>query len=322
MSWYYHEKPPSVAERRASAVRAFEKLAKKNKSLAPVIIEGTKIAKTFWGKAWCDNLESYKDFEYRLPRGRSYARHRGVLDLKITPGKIAAMVHGGSTYNITIDIKPCPTKRWDALKARCAGRIDSLIELLRGELSEHVIQQIIDHEHGLFPAPDEISMRCSCLDWADMCKHVAAAMYGVGHRLDTQPDLLFTLRGLDPAELIGHATRADTLAMNHPTPPTLAADQLADVFGIDLADEASASPTTSDKAPPPTQKNVAKKNTNKKANKKTNKKTSKKKTKKKAKKKATKQVTKKSPPRQSTASRQAPTRKATANQRKKVKKKK
>ena len=301
MNWYYHEKTPSVAERRASAVRAFEKLAKKNKSLAPVIIDGTKIAKTFWGKAWCDNLEAYKDFEYRLPRGRSYARHRGVLDLKITPGKIAATVHGSSIYNITIDIEPCPTKRWDALTARCAGRIDSLIELLRGELSEHVIQQIVDSEHGLFPAPDEINMHCSCLDWADMCKHVAAAMYGVGHRLDTQPDLLFTLRGLDPAELISHATRADTLAMNHATPPTLAADQLADVFGIDLADETSTKPTASDKAPPPTQKYASKK---------------------KAKKKAKKRVTKKSPPRQSTASHQAPTRKAAANQRKKVKKKK
>lgn len=235
MSWHHYEKQPTVAERRAAAIKAYEKLARKDPSIEPVVIEGTKIARTFWGKAWCDNLEAYRDFEYRLPRGRSYVRHRCVLDLRVTAGQIKAKVHGSSPYSVTVGIKPYPANRWDALKARCAGRIDSLIELLKGELSEHVIHQIIDREHGLFPSPDEIEMRCSCLDWAGMCKHVAAAMYGVGHRLDAQPDLLFTLRGLNPAELIDHATKTGSLGPQDESQPTIAGDQLADVFGIDLS---------------------------------------------------------------------------------------
>lgn len=266
MSWYRFEPKPSVGQRRAQAVRAFEQLKKQGKTLEPVIIEGTKIARTFWGQAWCDNLEAYRDFEYRLPRGRSYVRHRAVLDLEVQPGQINAQVQGSSTYRVTVKIKPLPTHRWAALKQHSAGRIASLIELLKGELSDHVIRQIIDRDHGLFPSPDEIEMSCSCPDWAGMCKHVAAAMYGVGHRLDTKPDLLFTLRKLDPTELIAHATRADALATHDAAQPTIRDDQLADVFGIDLADPApDATPTRLKKAKKRPTKKATKKKVKKRA---------------------------------------------------------
>jgi len=224
-----------------------------------------------------------------------------VLDLNIKAGKIEAKVHGSSTYSITVGIKPYPAKRWAALKTRCAGRIDSLIDLLKGELSEHVIEHIIDREQGLFPTPDEIDLRCSCPDWARMCKHVAAAMYGVGHRLDHRPDLLFTLRGLDPADLIAHATHADALGANSATQPTIEADQLADVFGIDLADHDPNPPAPPAQAPPGTRKKAVRK-------------------------KAKKRTAKKKPPRQSTSkttsSRQRAKPKPAQGQSKRLKKKK
>ncbi len=298
MNWYYFEPRPSVAERRANAILAFEKLKQAKKgAVEPIIVEGRKIAQTFWGKAWCDNLESYRDFEYRLPRGRSYVRNRAVLDLKIEPGRIEAVVHGSSQYDITIDISALPTERWRAFKQRCSGRIDSLIGLLKGELSEHVIKQIIDHDQGLFPAPDEINMRCSCPDWAVMCKHVAAAMYGVGHRLDSQPDLLFKLRQLDPAELIDDAGKIDPTTTITNAQPTLDNDRIADVFGINLADDTHDAPPkpSSSKRRQMKRKTIHKKGATKQARSRTESKTSKKKkaTKKTAKKKVAKKKTSK-----------------------------
>ena len=250
MSWYYFEPRPKVHERRAAAIRALEQLQQTaGGSLEPVIVEGRKIAQTFWGQAWCDNLEAYRDFEYRLPRGRSYVRNRAVLDLKIEPGKISAKVHGSSLYDITVRIAPLPDARWRQFKQRSAGRIASLIELLKGELSDHVIQQIIDRDAGLFPAPDEITMQCSCLDWAVMCKHVAAAMYGVGHRLDRRPELLFAMRQLDPAQLIEHAAAMAPIPRATTAQPVLDDNQVADVFGIDLAQDASDAPATQPPSP-------------------------------------------------------------------------
>ncbi len=235
MSWYYFQPKPSVGELRAKARAAREQLQRMGQQLAPVEVEGRKIAQTFWGQAWCENLEAYRDFEYRLPRGRSYVRNGSVIDLQIASGQIKALVQGSSLYNVSVDIAPLPAPAWAALKQRCAGQIASLLELLRGEFSQHVLNQLVDLEQGLFPQPAEIRMQCSCPDWAVMCKHVAAAMYGVGHRLDAQPELFFTLRQLDPAELIAQAASAEALTANATRAPTIAVDQLSQVFGIDLA---------------------------------------------------------------------------------------
>jgi uncharacterized Zn finger protein len=233
MSWWDYAPKPSVAQLRQRAAREAQRLAKAGRRTSAVVIEGRTIARTFWGKAWCQNLESYRDYEYRLPRGRSYVRNGAVLDLDIGAGRIAAVVCGTSLYDVEIKIKPVAAAHWSHIKGQCAGRIGSLIELLEGRLSEQVMRIITHAEEGLFPKPKEIEMSCSCPDWATLCKHVAAVMYGVGVRLDEQPQLLFTLRKVDHNELIAQA--ADVETSRRSSRKTLASEELGSVFGIELA---------------------------------------------------------------------------------------
>lgn len=225
-----------VAVQRQRAEKQLKKMLKKGAELQPVELEGRTIARTFWGKAWCDNLESYMDYENRLPRGRRYVRNGSVLHLEVSPGLIAAKVAGTSLYTVAIRIQPVPRAKWQALCKECAGQIGSLLELLSGKMSNEVMRVMTRRETGLFPSPREIQLDCSCPDWADMCKHVAAVLYGVGARLDSQPELLFVLRGADHNELITEAVAADVTAGDAPVSPedTVDAGDLADVFGIEL----------------------------------------------------------------------------------------
>lgn len=238
MSWYSFRPYVPVAQRRAQAARELAKLSKKSgKAAFPVVLDGRKIASTFWGKAWCDNLEVYSDYENRLPRGRSYVRNGSVVDLQISEGKVSARVAGSSLYKIEIKIKPLAAGLWKSIQAECAGKIDSLIELLQGKLSSSVMEIVTRPERGLFPTPKEIELDCSCPDWADLCKHVAASLYGVGARLDQSPELLFLLRGVDPADLISKISAAGAVrqAVAADATPTLSDKELTDVFGIELA---------------------------------------------------------------------------------------
>ena len=233
--WHSFRPYVPVAKRRAQAVKEVEKRRKKGQSTNPVTIDGRSIAQTFWGKAWCENLESYSDYENRLPRGRTYVRNGSVVDLQIQPGKITAVVSGSSLYKITIDIGAPPDAQWRSIKSRCAGQIGSLVELLQGRLSKSVMDVVTAHEDGLFPKPREIKMACSCPDSAGLCKHLAAVLYGVGARLDQQPELLFVLRKVDHLELIEEAVpRAGRKAATGKK--TLAASEVAGVFGIELAE--------------------------------------------------------------------------------------
>jgi uncharacterized Zn finger protein len=239
MSWWGFRPYVSVAQRKAKAAREVAKLKKKGRTIAPVVVEGRAIATTFWGKAWCDNLESYSDFENRLPRGRTYVRNGSVCDLQIEAGRVTAMVCGSELYRITIKIEPLAAGTWKAVKAACAGQIGSLVELLQGRLSKGVMEVVTRPGQGLFPQPREIKLSCSCPDWADMCKHVAAALYGVGARLDERPELLFKLRQVDHLELVEEAGDAAVRAPGAGTPSgakTIATGDLADVFGIELDD--------------------------------------------------------------------------------------
>lgn len=235
MSWYDRRPYVPVAERRARALKKMEKLRKKGMDITPVEIVGRKIAKTFWGQAWCDHLESFSDYENRLPRGRTYVRNGSVCHLDIAAGEVSAMVSGSSLYTVHIGIKPLPKKKWEQLKTRCAGQIGSLLELLQGKLSENVMAVVTDRRSGLFPLPGEISMRCSCPDWAVVCKHVAAVLYGVGARLDENPELLFVLREVEQEELIRVGVDAAATAETKSTRRRIAADALGDVFGIEMA---------------------------------------------------------------------------------------
>jgi uncharacterized Zn finger protein len=222
----------SVAQRRARAAAAAKKALKGDATFLPITIDGKKITRTFWGKAWCDHLASFSDYENRLPRGRAYVRNGSVIHLKISKGCVEAKVMGSSLYTIKVAVSPLAPDRWAAIKRECAGQIDSLVGLLQGKLSEPVMRIITDRERGLFPAALEIKKTCSCPDWADLCKHLAAVLYGVGARLDSEPELLFLLRGVDHLELIEGAAHAPTFVTGGET--TMAVDQLADLFGIEI----------------------------------------------------------------------------------------
>ena len=226
-----------VARRRAQATAAAKKLAQKQKRpMAPVHIAGNKITTTFWGNAWCDNLEAYSDYANRMPRGRTYVRNGSVVDLQIERGKIVALVAGSEVYTVVINISTLDKADWASVKKDCAQSIESLIDLLGGRFDDSVMKRLCRQKDGLFPRHNEIELRCSCPDDATMCKHCAAVLYGVGARLDTAPELLFALRGVDHTELIGQAVSSENLdrSLKGKGASTLQSGELAEIFGIDL----------------------------------------------------------------------------------------
>ena len=232
--------PPyvSVAERRRMAAQARARLRAEGVTLQPVTIDGRHIAHTFWGKAWCDHLESFSDYANRLPRGRTYVRNGSVFHLAIERGTVAARVQGSSLYTVLISIDALSPRRWKAIQKQCTGQITSVLDLLKGKLSDPVMKVVTDRSSGLFPQPREITLQCSCPDRAHMCKHIAAVLYGVGARLDEKPELLFLLRGVDHEELIGvHAAAAVTEAVARKGSGRRIADsELAGIFGVELVE--------------------------------------------------------------------------------------
>lgn len=208
-------------------------LEKGGRQMAPVSVDGRgrKLARSFWGGGWCRHLESFSDYANRLPRGRSYLRHGAVLDLRIAEGLVTALVSGSDLYRVEISIERLSRERWRRIRQRCSGRIGSLLELLEGRLSDEVMSVVIDRTQGLLPMPGEIGFDCDCPDWAVMCKHVAAVLFGVGVRLDDEPELLFRLRGVDPDELISGEL---ALPGNAAADATLADADLGEIFGIEL----------------------------------------------------------------------------------------
>ncbi len=251
-----------VAARRRKAARAVGKLKKKGHPILPVVIEGRAIAKTFWGKAWCDNLERYSDFSNRLPRGRTYVRNGSVVDLQIGGGKVEALVSGSDIYKVVVKVTPVSKARWRSICSDCAGAIDSLVELLQGRFSKGVMERLCQQRTGLFPSPDEIQLSCSCPDWASMCKHVAAALYGIGARLDQQPELLFKLHEVDEKELLAKAGKGLPLAAKAPVvEKTLGSEDVSAIFGLEMAATAdTAAPVPVPPVKPERVKGHAKKN--------------------------------------------------------------
>lgn len=222
-----------VAQRRAKAQKQMDKLRKKGKNIQPIEVEGRKITRTFWGNAWCTHLENFSDYSNRLPRGRTYVRNGSVCHLEIEKGQIIAKVSGSDIYDIKILINPLSKSLWKTIQDKCAGEVGSMLELLQGKLSDNVMKTVTDPEFGLFPQPKDIKLGCDCPDWATMCKHVAAVLYGIGARLDHSPELLFLLRGVDHMDLIGSEVKIPKSTRKKPQ----VAGDLSDIFGIDL-DEA------------------------------------------------------------------------------------
>ena len=234
--WY---SPPTVGALRSRAAERIRELRKAGREVSPVArIPGNRIATTFWGRAWCDNLLRYSDFENRMPRGRKYVRSGSVVHLAVEPGLVRALVNGTDLYEIQVRILPVPSERWAALRGQCAGEIGSLVDLLSGRPPERVMEIVSRPEQGLFPARDEISLDCSCPDWAEMCKHAAAAMYGVGVRFDEDPEQLFRLRGVSAEDLVGTVIGAASDAESD----ALGADDLSALFGVAIEAEPPAAP--------------------------------------------------------------------------------
>jgi uncharacterized Zn finger protein len=219
----------SVGERRQKAERAAAKLQESS----PVIIKGTRIAQTFWGRAWCENLEQYSDYANRLPRGRTYVRSGCVIDLKINRGVVNALVSGSRIYDVKVAVAPIPKQRWKAVCQDVAGRIDSLVSLIKGEFEKTVMERLCQQKTGLFPEPAEIKFNCNCPDSARMCKHICAVLYGIGARLDENPELLFLLRDVKQEDLIANAGQRMTKPKSS---RLLQSGNLSEIFGIEIVE--------------------------------------------------------------------------------------
>jgi uncharacterized Zn finger protein len=239
---YYWQPYVKGAKSRAKAERKINKLKKKGVKIDPIQIEGRRIATTFWGKAWCDHIESFSDYENRLPRGRTYVRNDLVCHLEINKGEIKAIVAGSELYNVNIIIESLAVKKWQVIKSICSGKIGSLLDLLSGKLSDGVMDVVCHRKKGLFPLSEEIEFSCDCPDWADMCKHIAAVLYGVGSRLDRDPAKLFLLRGVDHEELVDVSSAIiDATKGGEKKHLYIEDSEISDIFDIDMLNSKSGS---------------------------------------------------------------------------------
>jgi uncharacterized Zn finger protein len=238
MAWFQYE---STFEKKERMERELRKRAARGEVLIPLELSANKrkIAATFWGRSWCQHIESYRDYENRLPRARSYLRQGSVFNLEVEQGKIRAQVAGSTLYDVEITIKPMEKMAWAGIKQACAGQVGSLLDLLGGQLGSGVMAVISDKERGLFPSPREIRFNCSCPDYASLCKHSGAVLYGVAVKFDADPALFFRLRGVDPSELL--AAGADE-AFSPAAEAALDGEDLSALFGIDFGQEVEVVP--------------------------------------------------------------------------------
>jgi uncharacterized Zn finger protein len=256
MGWgRYYAPYVSVEKRKEKAAKKVASLLKKGRKINPVVIEGRVIAKTFWGKAWCTQFETWCEdlaflnfYESRVSRGRSYVRSGSVVDLSFRSGEINALVHGSSLYTVTITIAPISAQKWDALVDACAGNLAAFIELLQGKFSKSVMELMTDQEKGLFPDVEDMELSCSCYDAAEVCKHIAAVFYGVGAHLDDNPEILFTLRHVNPRDLLAKRSASDISKETSDQDIKRLTGDLSALFGIEIEEDV-ALPSASKAAP-------------------------------------------------------------------------
>jgi len=232
--WWDYQDAAEAKERIQREIARRKRKGERFESLVPAA--GKKhVCTTFWGKAWCSHLETYQEYESRLPRGRSYLRQGSVYNVEIEPGKVTAVVAGSELYDTQVFIQPLKASKWHDIVEKCEGQVGSMLDLLAGKLGDGVMRVLSDVEDGLFPKTKEIRFDCSCPDHADMCKHVSAVLYGVGVLLDAKPELLFTLRGVDGADLLAKAKDAAVSGVAENTGELAGAD-LSAIFGIEIGD--------------------------------------------------------------------------------------
>ena len=257
MGYWGYPEYVSVAAKKAKAAKKLKQLRGENPGIKPIFIEGRTIAKTWWGKSWNLNLERYADYSNRIGRGRSYVRHGAVLDLRIDQGRVEALVQGSTSrpYSVIIKIKAVSDSIWREIKSACEGKLDSLQGLLAGKFPKALGEIFMARGEGLFPSPKEIEFECSCPDWAYMCKHVAAVLYGIGARLDEDPGLFFKLRKVKMDDLVTQAVKGKTRKLlekaEKKSKRVIAESDLSKVFGIDLGEDTGidTKKTTANKKP-------------------------------------------------------------------------
>lgn len=229
---------PTAEELRRKAKASSANAAKKELKYEPILpFTRRSICTSWWGQAWCENLERYADFESRLGRGKRYVKNGTVLDLKIKKGKVEARVQGTrkTPYKVEIRISPLSEEKCGEIIDKCGRRIENMESLIRGEFPVE-LKDLFLAKDGLFPSPREISFNCSCPDWALMCKHVAAVMYGIGVRLDENPFYFFELRGIDADRFINVALESKVESMlsnaDKKTDRVIDDADLTELFGV------------------------------------------------------------------------------------------
>lgn len=264
--WDYFPPYVPVAEKKAKAAKKLKELSKKNPNLKPVILGGTAIARTWWGKAWNLNLERYADYQNRIGRGRSYVRNGAVLDLQINPGEVRALVQGSQSrpYTVTVSINTLKKNIWQTILDQCQGVLESLQELLGGSFPKAIGEIFTHKDSGMFPSPKEIKFNCSCPDWAGMCKHVAATLYGIGARVDENPELFFRMRNVEMGDLICQAVsvhKEKLLARaSKKSSRIIEGADLSATFGIELEHDFATAPPASSEETKPVSRRKGKKN--------------------------------------------------------------
>lgn len=225
---YTADEPPRLkaAELKALAKQRAEELCAAGEQLQPVVCSTRKLASHFWGAAWMRHLALCEAGGLCLAPGRTLLRHGCVLDLRIAPGAIHALVSAEQLYEVHLTLRAPDDERREELAQLCSGRIGSLMALLEGQANDELLQLLCEPESGLLPAPHEWHMSCTCPDWTEPCPHAAAAIYAAGVLIDSDPSLLFTLRSVDPASLISLPSPADTADL-----PT---SRLEDIFGLTI----------------------------------------------------------------------------------------
>jgi len=159
---------------------------------------------TWWAKRWISALERL-GWSNRLQRGRTYARQGNVLEVKVRPGRIDARVQGSRKrpYRVTIHIEPLSDSDWDKAASAMAERALFAARLLAGEMPENIEDAFVQCDTQLFPRSEQdIDMSCTCPDWANPCKHIAAVFYTLGTEFDRDPFLLLLLRGMSREHLL------------------------------------------------------------------------------------------------------------------------
>ncbi len=238
MSFYDYGYYETKAEKRRRIGEKLERLRKTDPNIAPLTIEGNTLAKSWWGKAWGKNLESYADYKSRLSRGKNYVKQGAILDLKIEEGKVNSKISGSGSkiYDCEIHIERLSDERLKKILEHCQNKISTLDALLTGDFSEELLELFQDKSYGLFPSPDEISFRCDCPDVANICKHVAATLYAIGTKFDDDPMFFFELRQIESENLIQKSVEKKLENMlehvGKKTSRTMDASKISDVFGL------------------------------------------------------------------------------------------